>query len=224
METTNVKAKLILVDGVFRAIKSGQIIGTTDWNYAKSFADVCGKLLESNCKEVMYDLDLFDLVQEEYNQFDFDARVVYRRQLQESLANMFFKGIEFNKSIMKKQDPNLIDSMALRYAHDFGLMDEIQKESIRTMMRQIWEEVVGVGFYKGKNEWDINIVWEKDEPQRYMKRNVIRRLDNGEEIEWTCFFDNGWWGSDGVHCPNVIHWERLPVLQADGCLIINRCN
>jgi hypothetical protein len=47
-----------------------------------------------------------------------------------------------------KPDPKLIDSMAMRYRHDFGLLDETQKESIRITMTQLWEEVVGLGFYK----------------------------------------------------------------------------
>jgi hypothetical protein len=37
---------------------------------------------------------------------------------------------------------------------------------------------------------------------------VIRKLDNGEEIEWTCFWDyNGWYDSSGVNIPNVLKWE-----------------
>lgn len=48
----------------------------------------------------------------------------------------------------EQPDPALIDSMALRYRHDFGLLDERTKESIRVTMRQLWEEVVGIGFYK----------------------------------------------------------------------------
>ena len=47
-------------------------------------------------------------------------------------------------------DPQLIDSMAMRYTHDFGFLDEKHKESIRTTMKQLWEEVVGLGFYKPK--------------------------------------------------------------------------
>jgi hypothetical protein len=47
-----------------------------------------------------------------------------------------------------KPDPKLIDSMALRYRHDFGFLDEQTQNSIRTTMKQLWEEVVGEGFYK----------------------------------------------------------------------------
>jgi antitoxin component YwqK of YwqJK toxin-antitoxin module len=49
-------------------------------------------------------------------------------------------------------DPQLIDSMAMRYKHDFGFLDEKHKESIRTTMKQLWEEVVGLGFYKPKSK------------------------------------------------------------------------
>lgn len=47
-------------------------------------------------------------------------------------------------------DPALIDSMAMRYRHDFGLLLEgsDEKEVTRRVMRQIWEEVVGLGFYR----------------------------------------------------------------------------
>ena len=45
-------------------------------------------------------------------------------------------------------DPKLIDSMAMRYRHDFGLLSESEKESIRITMKQIWEETAGIGFYK----------------------------------------------------------------------------
>ena len=45
-------------------------------------------------------------------------------------------------------DPKLIDSMAMRYRHDFGLLSESEKESIRITMKQIWEEIAGLGFYK----------------------------------------------------------------------------
>ena len=47
-----------------------------------------------------------------------------------------------------KPDPKLINSMAVRYRHDFGFLDEQTQNSIRTTMTQLWEEVVGKGFYK----------------------------------------------------------------------------
>jgi len=55
-----------------------------------------------------------------------------------------------------KPDPKLIDSMAMRYRHDFGLLNETQKDSIRVTMTQLWEEVVGLGFYKPKKTNNMN--------------------------------------------------------------------
>jgi hypothetical protein len=49
-----------------------------------------------------------------------------------------------------KPDPLLIDSMAMRYRHDFGLLNENEKNTVRIIMTQLWEEVVGKGFYKKK--------------------------------------------------------------------------
>jgi hypothetical protein len=48
-------------------------------------------------------------------------------------------------------DTNLIDSMAMRYRHDFGLLNKDEQNAIRTTMKQLWEEVVGLGFYQEKN-------------------------------------------------------------------------
>jgi hypothetical protein len=61
-----------------------------------------------------------------------------------------YDGEELLSMVENKQtpDPKLIDSMAMRYRHDFGLLEEPQKESIRSTMKQLWEEVVGLGFYK----------------------------------------------------------------------------
>lgn len=45
-------------------------------------------------------------------------------------------------------DPALLRSMAMRYRHDFGLLDSLTQKAILTQMRQLWEEVVGLGFYR----------------------------------------------------------------------------
>jgi hypothetical protein len=48
-------------------------------------------------------------------------------------------------------DPALLESMAMRYRHDFGLLDSKHQAAILVTMRQLWEEVVGVGFYRPHN-------------------------------------------------------------------------
>lgn len=54
--------------------------------------------------------------------------------------------------------PALIDSMCMRWRHDFGLdvqggvlgsgMTENEREHLRARMRQLYEEVAGNGFYR----------------------------------------------------------------------------
>jgi len=39
-------------------------------------------------------------------------------------------------------------SMAMRYRHDFGLLDQVMQESCLITMRQLYEEATGQGFYK----------------------------------------------------------------------------
>lgn len=59
----------------------------------------------------------------------------------------------------KEPPPGLIDSMCLRYAHDFWFdaddtspiasgWTEEEREGLRRTMRQLYEEVAGHGFYR----------------------------------------------------------------------------
>lgn len=41
-----------------------------------------------------------------------------------------------------------IDSIAMRYSHDFGLLPENQQENLRAFARQMYEECSGQGFYR----------------------------------------------------------------------------
>ena len=43
-----------------------------------------------------------------------------------------------------------IESMAMRYRHDFPLLDADYQEGIKSQMRQLYEEAVGLGFYSHK--------------------------------------------------------------------------
>ena len=47
------------------------------------------------------------------------------------------------------QRKELLESMAMRFRHDFYLLDDEHKNSIIIQMGQILEEVIGEGFYKG---------------------------------------------------------------------------
>jgi hypothetical protein len=48
-------------------------------------------------------------------------------------------------------DPALLQSMAIRHRHDFELLDSGRQAAILGQMRQLWEEVVGLGFYRPHN-------------------------------------------------------------------------
>lgn len=56
----------------------------------------------------------------------------------------------------------------------------------------------------------------------HRKRTITRKLDNGQVIEWKAFYDNGWWGVDGVRIPNLISWTKLPSLDNLKCLVLTK--
>lgn len=139
------------------------------------------KLSLKNCLEIQFDFNVNDLVDDYFLQLDQEARIVYRRMIQEALSNICIKSIQIVSN------------------------NELIKDILNKRVK-----------------WKVNILFETDEPIRYVKRNIKRRLDNGDIIEWVCFWDNGWWGYDGVRCPNVIDWERLPILDNNGCIILTK--
>ncbi len=49
-----------------------------------------------------------------------------------------------------------IESMAMRYRHDFPLLDTNYQEAIKSQMRQLYEEAVGLGFYSHKAQESAN--------------------------------------------------------------------
>ena len=49
-----------------------------------------------------------------------------------------------------------IESMAMRYRHDFPLLDADYQEAIKSQMRQLYEEAVGLGFYRHKAQESDN--------------------------------------------------------------------
>lgn len=81
--------------------------------------------------------------------YDNSSRAAYSRAL----------AVRLN-GLPKEPPPGLLESMALRYRHDFGLRAEDddgpisvgvtdqERAAILRMMRQLYEEVAGHGFYK----------------------------------------------------------------------------
>ena len=188
------KARLIKVDDIYRLLREDNlIIGTTDKEYQKAFADHCILLSIKNCQaiELGYDLDeLYDEVDKsfDYSEFDF---ISFRLGFQKALE------LIGDKKFTEQDVISMIEK-----SRETGLTAEY------------------LILTKQQTEWDVEVEWETDTPTRFQKRNIVRKLDNGEEIEWECFWDNVWWTSDGVRCPNVISWEKMPVLDSNGCLIL----
>jgi len=100
-----------------------------------------------------------------YKNGNIQSRISYKEGNKDVIEEWFYENGNITKTRLWKDgklieetkpkpqpDPQLIDSMAMRYSHDFGFLDEKYKESIRTTMKQLWEEVVGLGFYKPKSK------------------------------------------------------------------------
>lgn len=85
-------------------------------------------------------------------------------RIQESIESMQAaqsKPAEVQTGLPKEPPADLIESMCYRYAHDFGLDKDPdsplssgwtmqERQSLRSTMRQLYEEVSGNGFYKWK--------------------------------------------------------------------------
>jgi hypothetical protein len=64
-----------------------------------------------------------------------------------------------------KPDPALLVSIAIRLRHDFGLLSESEKTNCLAQARQVWEEVMGRGFYRGgatMTPWEDPTVLKQD--------------------------------------------------------------
>jgi hypothetical protein len=134
----------------------GQMEGIWEWFYAN------GKIL---CR-TPYKEGKEDGIEEFfYKNGNIESRIPYKEGKEDGIQEEFneqgnitetrtWKDGELIEETKPKPqpDPQLIDSMAMRYTHDFGFLDEKHKESIRTTMKQLWEEVVGLGFYKPKSK------------------------------------------------------------------------
>lgn len=84
----------------------------------------------------------------------------------------------------------LLKSMALRYDHGFGLLtDERRREGILSTMRQLWEEVAGVGFYRGDDtivalKTDLNRAQEALEERDLLREEVTAWRERFYQMEY----------------------------------------
>lgn len=110
----------------------------------------------------------------------------------------------------------------LDLTHNEVIMEVGDNCSAKVRGIDTWSKLVRVEFDDHNCHWVVPRLIErlpklsKEEAIREMfahstppsgKIKVIRRLDNGEECEWDCFWDGGWWSyGGGVRIPGVIAW------------------
>lgn len=136
--------------------------------YGSVVADVFGRdlfrLSKSNCKSIELGYDLEELLDINVKKYAYDSYSDYVTAKSE-WKNGFEEAVSLLDKKSKTLQPKLIDSMCMRYRHDFGIIqNEEEKKSIRTIMTQLWEEVVGLGFYDGPKEWDVEIEMDFEQP------------------------------------------------------------
>jgi hypothetical protein len=183
------------------------------------------KLSLINCKEIESGHDLEELVDKKLpehfvktiTRFDLNSltseRIGFRLGFKMAFELIENNNVEAFKLLKKCYDEAPLDFLGTGSNSSRAAEEEAEwRANFETALKLL-----------NPTEWDVEILFETDEPTRFQKRTVIRKLDNGEECEWTCFWDEGWWdSSSGIRIPGVISWEPMPVLDTDGCLILKR--
>ena len=150
------KKRLIKNNGdYFISNEDGTTFATTNFFIHKHTQS--HRLSLKNCQTIELGYDIEKLVENSINQCDFDSYSDYITAKIE-WEKGFLKGINLIQEKNKTVNSELIDSMCMRYRHDFGIIrNEDEKNNLRTTMKQIWEEVVGLGFYDGPTEWNVEV-------------------------------------------------------------------
>ena len=186
--------KLIKQGTDYHLVKDKKVIGSTHNEVADEY-----KLSLSNCQEIEFGYDLEAIIKETLNT---SAHSITDHIKEEGFVIGFQKALELMGD--KKFSENDI----------YRAFEEGERQD-RSALYDIIRPTE-------QTEWEVEIEMETYQPTPLKRRQVTRKLDNGEEVEWTCYWDNGWFSNDGVRIPNVIDWEKLPVLDDNGCLILKR--
>lgn len=121
--------------------------------------DLTSKLSIKNCQAIERGWDLDELVEQEFSKFDQEARIIYRRQLQESLANMFKKALEILGDKKFSEDDVIKcmkDSYGLKYFSEQKMVDNLKSQQ--------------------KTEWEVEII---------MKNSRTGKVINSEsDLSW----------------------------------------
>jgi hypothetical protein len=204
--------KKVIDSYVLHRIKDGILTIEGDSEHIIFGLEPFYKLSKRNCEEIENGYDL-EKMATEYASQGKEIDIPYSNGLYYGFLEGFKKRNEILENIPNKPDPKLIESMCLRYRHDFGIIkDEAEKNSLRVTMTQLWEEVVGRGFYAGKKKWDVEIEMEtQDVDEAYLEiKNVnsyhFHHYDSGMK----------------TFKKEYLHLYQKPILDKDGCLILKK--
>lgn len=203
-----------------RLIKTrfGFILNGLDDIYISSVAT--GKLSIHNCEEIEIGYNL-DEIAEEYarkNCEDLYEKIgITGAEWGWETASDFKFG--FKKAVEIMGDKRFTES-DMEAACAFGMaLERLKNDPHKLSNDNEWKGFINT---IKKTEWLVDVLWETDKPTPFKERVVVRKLDNGDEVEWTCFWDNGWFDKSGCSIPNVIEWKKLPILDEEGFMILKR--
>ena len=102
-----------------------------------------GELSTENCQAIANGYDLDTLVDEEFQKFDQDIRIVYRRQLQESLANMFQKALEiFGDREFSEEDMRKAVYEGVKIGRGTPFIVSATDEYLKSLQQTEWDVTV----------------------------------------------------------------------------------
>jgi hypothetical protein len=154
------KAELIKENNGYTLFVGGKIIGDTNGHPLKS---ITNKLSLKNCQAIERGYDLDELVNEEFSKFDQEVRIVCRRQLRESLANMFSKAVElmgdkkYSEEDLKRvfiEGSNWTKDESLKHDTTFG---QAMSKSIQSLQQTEWDveiEMDAIPADRAPGGWD----------------------------------------------------------------------
>lgn len=140
------------------------------------------EIMEEDSKDGLYDIPLQECV-----------NCNEQKQVHLMCLDCCIKLGNQNQTEISEPNPQLIESMSYRYRHDFGLLQDDKKNVIRTIMKQLWEEVVGKGFYKPTKHQvpDVRKMVEisDEEIEKIINPNKLDKIPES----WKSFIDGAKW-------------------------------
>ncbi len=108
-----------------------------------------------NCENIELGYDLDELVNEEFEKFDQECRILYRKQLQESLTNMFQKAIELTNHNKFSTD-DMIHAIAIALKRTQTTVDIIQDLQVKEWNVEIEMRSKNIDELRALNEGFLN--------------------------------------------------------------------